>query len=324
MIQRENDIREKMKDIVEVLEAVPYDVAPGALYNAENLYAGYDIDRPETFETCHDTQIYNHYIATGKIAQDEMELLARSLHDYAMNKHMRQFLAQYNERRGVAVMGGHALARTAEMYAEIAQISKRLTESGFIMISGGGPGAMEATHLGAWLAGHPDDALNDALNILRDFPSFRDEGWLASAFRVMKKYPKKDGYQSLGIPTWTYGHEPATPFATHIAKFFENSVREDNILTLAFGGIIYTPGSAGTMQEIFQDAVQNHYLSFDYTSPMIFFGKHFWEKEVPIYPLLERFMKKGIYKNLRLTITDDLAEIQSELLSFYQEGNQPE
>lgn len=318
--ERSNDIKEKMRDVVEVLESVPYNVALQELYNADTLYEGYDIDHPETFENCHDTLIYRHYLATGKIAQDEKELLARSLHDYAINKNMRRFLVQYNERRGVAVMGGHALSRTNEMYEQIARLSKKLTERGFIMISGGGPGAMEATHLGAWLAGHPDETIDESLKTLREFPTFKDEGWLASAFKVMRQFPKKDGYQSLGIPTWTYGHEPATPFATHIAKFFENSIREDNILTLAFGGIIYTPGSAGTMQEIFQDAVQNHYLSFDYASPMIFFGKHFWNKEVPIYPLLEKFMEKGIYKNLRLTITDDLEEIREELDKFYQEG----
>lgn len=217
-------------------------------------------------------------------------------------------------------MGGHALARTNEMYGQIALLSKKLTERGFVMISGGGPGAMEATHLGAWLAGHPDEALAESLKELRKYPTFRDEGWLASAFHVMQTYPKKDGYQSLGIPTWTYGHEPATPFATHIAKFFENSIREDNILTLAFGGIIYTPGSAGTMQEIFQDAVQNHYLSFDYASPMVFLGKKFWSKEVPIYPLLEKFMERGIYKNLKLALTDDLDEITEIFHHFYETG----
>ena len=85
---------------------------------------------------------------------------------------------------------------------------------------------------------------------------------------------------SLGIPTWLYGHEPSTPFATHIAKLFENSIREDSILTLAFGGIIYAPGSAGTVQEIFQEAVQNHYLSFGVSSPMIFLGSKYWNDEI--------------------------------------------
>ena len=107
---------------------------------------------------------------------------------------------------------------------------------------------------------------------------------------------------SLGIPTWLYGHEPSTPFATHIAKFFENSLREDNILTLAFGGTIYAPGSAGTLQEIFQEAVQNHYLSFGFSSPMIFLGKQFWTEEIPVYPLVEQLMETGKYKNLLLTL----------------------
>lgn len=320
MIQKDNNLRERVKDIAVTLESVPYDVAKDSLYDAASLYRGYDYTKPETFENCHDTLIYRHYLATGKIAQDEKELLARSLHDYAINKNMRRFLVQYNERRGVAVMGGHALSRTNEMYEQIARLSKKLTERGFIMISGGGPGAMEATHLGAWLAGHPDETIDESLKTLREFPTFKDEGWLASAFKVMRQFPKKDGYQSLGIPTWTYGHEPATPFATHIAKFFENSIREDNILTLAFGGIIYTPGSAGTMQEIFQDAVQNHYLSFDYASPMVFLGKKLWSKEVPIYPLLEKFMERGIYKNLKLALTDDLDEITEIFHHFYETG----
>ena len=146
-------------------------------------------------------------------------------------------------------------------------------------------------------------------------PSFKDKGWLASAFRVMERYPQKD-YVSLGIPTWLYGHEPSTPFATHIAKFFENSIREDSILTYAFGGIIYTPGSAGTVQEVFQDAVQNHYLSFGFSSPMIFMGKDFWTHEMPIYPLLQELMKSGKYKNLLLTLTDDPEEIIQEIVRF--------
>jgi predicted Rossmann-fold nucleotide-binding protein len=127
---------------------------------------------------------------------------------------------------------------------------------------------------------------------------------------------------SLGIPTWRYGHEPSTPFATHVAKFFENSIREDNILTLAFGGIIYTPGSAGTLQEIFQEAVQNHYLTYGFASPMIFLGKRFWTEEIPVYPLLENLMKTGKYRNLLLTLTDDIDEAVATLQQFSQHQDQ--
>ena len=176
---------------------------------------------------------------------------------------------------------------------------------------------MEATHLGAWMASRSNKEVEDALKILSSAPTFKDKGWLSTAFKVKEKYPQ-DKYVSLSIPTWLYGHEPSTPFATHIAKFFENSIREDSILTYAFGGIIYTPGSAGTIQEVFQDAVQNHYVSFGFPSPMVFMGKKFWTKEMPFYPLLESLVAKGRYKNLIMTLTDDLGEIEQFLLNFSQ------
>ena len=131
----------------------------------------------------------------------------------------------------------------------------------------------------------------------------------------MKRYPCTE-HVSLGIPTWLYGHEPATPFATHIAKYFDNSTREDNIITIAKGGIIYSPGSAGTMQEIFQDAVQNHYLSFGYASPMIFLDKRFWTEEMPVYRLMTHLIDKGKYNNLLLSITDGIEDIVDTINEF--------
>lgn len=180
------------------------------------------------------------------------------------------------------------------------------------MVTGGGPGAMEATHLGAWMAGRNELELMDALHTMGTAPTYGDTGWLETAWRVHDRFPQKD-YYSLGIPTWLYGHEPSTPLASHIAKYFDNSIREDGILTIAKGGIVYTPGSAGTLQEIFQEAVQNHYLTFGYSSPMIFLGKDFWTKEVPIWPLLQDMMERGKYKNLLLYLTDDLQEIEQVL-----------
>jgi predicted Rossmann-fold nucleotide-binding protein len=134
----------------------------------------------------------------------------------------------------------------------------------------------------------------------------------------MSRFPGPQ-YRSLGVPTWLYGHEPATPFASHIAKYFDNSTREDSILTIAKGGVIYSPGSAGTMQEIFQDAVQNHYLSFGYASPMIFLGEDYWKEEMPVYKLMEHLVDKGKYKNLLLHITDS-PEKTIEIISEFRSG----
>ena len=289
---------------------MPYNV-----YTAEYLYEGYDPDDEDTFANCFDSKVFADYIEKGKESDNIRETLGRSLHDHAIGEAMNDFLSRFDERQVVAVMGGHALKRTDEAYATIAYISKRLTESGKLMASGGGPGAMEATHLGAWMAGKTLDELEDALTILREAPTFRDPGWLRTAFLVRKKYPQ-EMYRSLGIPTWFYGHEPSTPLATDIAKYFMNSVREDILLTISKGGIIYSPGSAGTMQEIFQDAAQNHYESFGYASPMVFYGKEFFSKQIPVYPLLEDLMSRGVYKNLILSITDDPEEVISNILAF--------
>lgn len=134
---------------------------------------------------------------------------------------------------------------------------------------------------------------------------------------MRQRYPQ-ERYVSLGVPTWLYGHEPATPFATHIAKYFENALREDGILTIAKGGIVYSPGSAGTMQEIFQDAVQNHYLSFGYASPMVFVGTDYWTDEMPVYPMLQQLVARGKYRNLLLTLTDNVDEVVDVIEDFAQ------
>ncbi|MBQ9470099.1 MAG: hypothetical protein IJU72_04000 [Bacteroidales bacterium] len=313
-------------DIANWLRSVPYEVQRnGRLYNAAELYHGYEpsADAEQdaaSFANCYDSRVYRHFKEQGTMARDVNESLARTFHDHGIHWALKAFLAEHDPKRCVGIMGGHAIQRTDPMFATVAMLSKRLTEEGFVMVSGGGPGAMEATHLGAWMAGRTKQEAHEAIGMLASAAaSFKDQQWVASALEVMHRYPQHR-YVSLGIPTWLYGHEPSTPFATHIAKYFENSLREDTILTIAFGGIVYTPGSAGTLQEVFQNAVQDHYLSFGFASPMIFMGKQFWTSDVPVYPLMQHLMATGRYKNLLLTLTDDPAEVEQVLKQFQQTG----
>jgi len=297
---------------------MPFKVFPNQLYNAKTLYLRYKPGYHETFYTCYDTITYERYMALGKESSDIKETLCRVLHDHSISNALDQFISRYDPKDIVAVMGGHAIKRTDASYRQIVGISKRLTEIGKLMVSGGGPGAMEAVHLGAWMAGRSQEEVEDALSILKASPTFRDPGWLTHAFEVMEKYPHDEQYHSLGIPTWFYGHEPATPFATEIAKYFDNSVRENYIISTPKGGIIYTPGSAGTFQEIFQDAAQNHYETLGYSSPMIFLGKDYYTEETPIYPLLEDLQARGKYKNLILKITDNPDDVIRCLMDFHR------
>ena len=166
MISNEES-KAKLLLVKEYLEHVPYDVSVNKLYSAESLYAGYDFEQPDTFQSCYDTQVYQHYLKLGKSSENMVESLARSLHDYNVKRCMHEFLKNFPEKKVVAIMGGHALKRADPMYIQIAQISKDMTEKGFLMVSGGGPGAMEATHLGAWLAGYDNDILKSSVEAMK-------------------------------------------------------------------------------------------------------------------------------------------------------------
>ena len=70
-------------------------------------------------------------------------------------------------------MGGHQLVRGSEGYAEAARLGRALAATGRTVLSGGGPGAMEAVDLGAALVGPPDHLA--ALELLSGGPRFADD-----------------------------------------------------------------------------------------------------------------------------------------------------
>jgi predicted Rossmann-fold nucleotide-binding protein len=189
-------------------------------------------------------------------------------------------------------MGGHDLLRGDRRYRDLAELSRTLTRDGFLMVSGGGPGAMEATHLGAWLAAAPDERLDTAIAVLAAAPRFDDERFVSAAFAVQAANPDVEPGISLSIPTWLYGHEPPTIFASHIAKYFDNSVREDGLVSVARRGIVFAPGHGGTVQELFQDAAQNQYYALGEASPMVLLDAEFWTASTPAWPLLDA-MRQG-------------------------------
>ncbi len=294
------------------------------LYDVPTLFDGFDIADPDGYFKTFDHRVYEEYVEQGRDRPDSIMItLARRLHDHSMTDALHEVI---DSRNVVAIMGGHGMERSDPFYRGIAEISRSLTRDGFLMVSGGGPGAMEATHLGAFLAARQDSALDEALGILRARPGgggrgkeYADHDWLHRAWRVRQKFPLALGDQpkcmSVGIPTWLYGHEPPAPFATHFAKYFANSVREDGLLTIAEHGVIFAPGGAGTTQEIFQDATQNHYGTVGVISPMILYGTRHWTEKRPVWPLLQHVAKGRKYGEL-LALTDDTEEIVRRIRTY--------
>ncbi len=295
----------------------PFSPYRSTLYTPEELFGAFDPDEPATFAATLDERVYR-YTRDPAVRSDILHSLACRLHDHAITDALEEEIAGHDI---VAIMGGHALERISSEYRDVALIAKQLAESGFLMTSGGGPGAMEATHFGAWMAHRTDADVDAAMSVLASCPGYSSrERWLATALEVKETFPQLPGpdgatADSLGVPTWLYGHEPPTVFATAIAKYFANSVREEGLLAIAKSGVVYSPGSAGTIQEVFQDAAQNHYRSFGHPSPMIFYGVDYWRTQKPVYPLLTQLAAGHDYGAL-IHITDEPAEVVERLLDF--------
>lgn len=283
------------------LPGIPYDAFRHRLYHWEELLSGHD--GPEDHSL--DLKIYRHF-QSQRFKENLFEAMAQRLHDHSMDHGIRQLMG-YDEHgmtglKAVGFMGGHGVLRTDSFYHKSAYTAKKLTEAGFFIVTGGGPGIMEAANLGAWLAGYPDSAVQDAFETMRIAPGYRNDGYIKTAIKVIEKYP--NGKPSLAIPTWFYGHEPSNVFATRIAKYFSNSIREDTLLAIALYGIVYAPGSAGTTQEIFMDAAQNHYATYGYCSPMVFMGKKRYEIDTLLFPVLKQLSFGKAYHEL-LHLSDD-------------------
>ena len=242
------------------------------LYTARELY-----DTP-AYADSSDARIY----AWSQQTRDRDASLARALHDHAVDVALEAWVA---DRSLVGVMGGHASPRGSADYAAAARLGHTLGSS-YVVATGGGPGAMEAANLGAALSGHSAGTLDEALDTLGRVPWYRPDigAWAAAAFEVLDVVP--DPADSLGVPTWHYGHEPTNPFATAIAKYFRNATREAILLEVCRAGIVFLPGAAGTVQEIFQDACENYYADESSLAPMVLVGREHWTETLPAWPLL--------------------------------------
>ena len=289
---------------------LPFSPFRGTLYTPQELLQGYDPARPATFEThSTDALIYRYY----KDHHDDLTFssLLQRIHDSSIDDGIEALLSIDSRKlKTVGIMGGHSLKRTHSSYWTVVQLAHKLTQAGYFIATGGGPGAMEAGNLGAYLSfASPTELkhiISDIKPILCEFPSYKSPGWISSALEVRQRFPST--IESLGIPTWFYGHEPSNLFASHIGKYFANSIREDGLLTIAIGGIVYAPGSAGTIQEIFQDACQNHYASVKHISSMIFLNRQYWMEEKPVYPLLKNLARGRGYEQM-IGIFDDAQSI---------------
>ncbi len=283
---------------------VPLRPYRGSLYTPSELYAGIESDG---YDETVDARAYR-WSQDASIRHDAYVSVLRAIHDDSMGDALHALL---DGRDVVGVMGGHALARGTEGFANAARLGHRLATDGHVVVTGGGPGAMEAANLGAWARDH--DILDRALADLADVPTF-DAGldaWVAVALATRGAQGDDEQVRSVGIPTWHFGHEPPNVFAQRIAKFFSNAVREDVLLESSDAGLVVLPGAAGTVQEIFQMVTRLYYETVELPQPLILVGREHWRTDVPVWPLLLALgQDRPMGGNLHLVDSiDEVAEV---------------
>lgn len=279
---------------------LPFNPYRAKLWTADTLYQGIT----DGYLASLDGRLYRWW--KDSLAHQDLDAeLACTLHDYCISEALTDETETLAPKNIIGVMGGHAAIRGSASYLQAAKLGWLISQSGKTVITGGGPGAMEAANLGGacqdgW------EAVASACAALKDSATWdkNPTAWVKAALNV--KSQADFTRLSLGVPTWFYGHEPPNVFATGISKFFNNALREEKLLTLATGGIIYTPGAAGTVQEIFQLLTPNYYAATaDTIKPMVFLGIRYWQEELPVWPLIQKLAQNRLLAE-KIYLVDDV------------------
>lgn len=275
-------------------------IIPQRLYTASDLLEGFNPFDDYGFTLTRDFAKFRQFAVDGGPVPKSLEVrTAQADHDSAIAEALKRFLSEVR-RPLLGFMGGHAAKRNGKPFADIARLARELAQEGYLIVTGGGPGVMEAAHLGVAFSKNDAADLDKAIAKLKNYPDYGDldklfkpdgtvkkskkgevikaRDWLQAALEV-RSYAPPILPLSVAIPTWLYGAEPTMPFATHYAKYFQNSLREEALVNNSRAGIIYGQGGGGTMREIFQDVERNYYASEakEFT-PMIFYDKGgYWQ-----------------------------------------------
>ena len=279
------------------LPDLPFDPYRADLYDATELYG------TDSYPESRDAAIYAWSKAgsTRGLTED----LARTLHDHAITDALNDAPPD-RASPGGGIMGGHALLRGEEAYRAVAELP--VADA---LAARWSPAVARAqwrppTSVPTCVPGRTPWTRRCRARAGAVLPP-QHRYWVGTAFQV------RDAGQS---PVRSQLQHPYLALRTRtdqrlrhrIAKYFANALREDTLLHRCRGGIVYLPGEAGTVQEIFQAVTENYYVAEPgQVAPMILVGVDYWTRELPAWPLLQRL---GQHRGMGQAIhcVDEVAE----------------
>ena len=176
--------------IFPAIPGVPFDPYHPGAYTAEELYN----DIGEGYHVTLDAAIdrWRRGLATPPRLRDT---LATALHDDAMTDALDDLLAGTDPSMTVGVMGGHSVTRDSDDYRLAADLGAALAGTGHLVTTWGGPGAMEATNLGAAC---PPDLLDESLDRLRKVAGTADvTTWVQAGLDVVSSWPQGAAHRTI-------------------------------------------------------------------------------------------------------------------------------
>ena len=165
----------------------------------------------------------------------------------------------------ITVFGGANVAKDSIYAKKAFEIGKKLTEDGYSVITGGGPGIMESANQGAYEAAKEQGLKNDG---------------------------RKLGLTSLGISLSSFSKEGINPYVQDriIMKHFFS--RKWLLVRYSIGFIIF-PGGFGTLDELFEIVTLEQCYKMP-RIPIILMNTRYWE---PILHWIKsRAIRHGLIK----------------------------
>jgi hypothetical protein len=245
-------------------------------FSQKDFFKDQNIQKYETLSKCKNYE-YKKGIYADKSALSDLDTT------YELDLYFKK----YKSNSYVGIIGGYDIKRDTDKFREIAFMSKKLSENGYIIITEGGQGAMEAAHIGSWFAYRDIEELYDAILFLSKFLNNTKDEWYNSAYMIQEKYPRVSKGKDIVITTLT-NELLITPFTSYVTIFFREQLQESLLLS-SMNTIIFLPGDSNTDKKV--------YSSFQYmeNKNLFFFDSKYWNQKL----IPDIFKEKYLIDNIK-------------------------